>query len=116
MHDFRRLAVWERSRKLAIDVDALVRTFPRSDRGVVSGQLRRSALSVPTNIAEGCGKSSRKEVIRFLQIASGSASETEHHLIIANDLGYLAPRRHEVLVTEVRRIRRMLAGLIAKLP
>jgi four helix bundle protein len=83
MHDFRQLQVWQQSRELAVALDGLVRKFPRSDAGVVSGQLRRAALSIPANIAEGCGKSSRRETLRFLQIACGSATETENHLLIA---------------------------------
>ncbi|HEY2066908.1 MAG TPA: four helix bundle protein [Gemmatimonadaceae bacterium] len=116
MHDFRRLVVWQRSRELAIDVDALTKSFPRADRGVVGGQLRRAALSIAANVAEGCGKSSRKEAVRFLQIASGSAHETEHHLIIAADLGYLPARTREKLTADTKAIQRMLVALIAKLP
>jgi four helix bundle protein len=116
VHNFRRLTVWQRSRELALVADVLARKFPRSDRGVVANQLRRAALSIPANIAEGCGKSSRKEVIRFLQIASGSARETEHHLLMAADLGYLPNQTYERLAAEVKAIERMLAGLIARLP
>lgn len=108
--------MWQRSRELAIAIDSLTRAFPRSDRGVVAGQLRRAALSVPANIAEGCGKSSRKETIRFLQIASGSASETEHHLLIAGDLGYISAKSREELTGVTKSIQRMLVGLMDKLP
>jgi hypothetical protein len=69
MHDFKRLQVWQKARELAVAIDDLTRTFPRRDRGIVAGQLRRSALSIPSNIAEGCGKGSRKETVRYLQIA-----------------------------------------------
>ena len=116
MHDFRRLHVWQRSRELVVALDPLTKRFPRSDRGVVAGQLRRAALSIPANIAEGCSKSSRKETIRFLQIAAGSARETESHLLIAADLGYLPTRACEELMGNVKSIQRMLIGLIAKLP
>jgi four helix bundle protein len=86
------------------------------DRGIVAGQLRRAALSIPANIAEGCGKSSRRETIRFLQIASGSARETEHHLIIAADLGFVSPRAREELTDDAKSIQRMLVALMNKLP
>jgi len=115
MHDFRRLEVYKRSRELAVTVDGLTRKFPRYDRRVVSGQLRRAALSVPSNIAEGCGKGSRKETVRFLQIAAGSAKETESHLLIAGDLGYITPVAREKLLDGCRSIQRMLAGLMRKL-
>ena len=116
MHDFRRLKVWQLSRELAVATDDLSRRFPRADRGVVGGQLRRAALSVPANIAEGCGKSSRRETIRFLQIALGSAKETENHLLIASDLRYLPPTACEDLLARIYSIQRMLIGLMRNLP
>ena len=116
MHDFRQLQVWQRSRQLVITLDALTRRVPRSDRGVVAGQLRRAALSIPANIAEGCGKSSRRETIRYLQIACGSACETENHLLIAGDLEYLPTATLEELTGSVKSIQRMLVGLMNKLP
>jgi four helix bundle protein len=116
MHDFRRLKVWQLSRELAVATDDLSRRFPRADHGVVGGQLRRAALSVPANIAEGCGKSSRKETVRFLQIALGSAKEAENHILIASDLRYLHPRAREEMLAKIHSIQRMLVGLIRNLP
>jgi four helix bundle protein len=115
MHDFRRLQVWTKARDLAVAIDALTRAFPRSDRGVMAGQLRRAALSIPSNIAEGCGKGSRKETVRFLQIAAGSAREAESHLEIACALGYLTPVVKEKHLDTTRSIQRMLAALTKKL-
>jgi four helix bundle protein len=115
MHDFRRLQVWTKARELAVAVDGLTRSFPRHDRRVIGGQLRRAALSIPSNIAEGCGKGSRKETVRFLQIAAGSAKETESHLLIACDLGYFTPVEREKHLDQVRSIQRMLLGLMKKL-
>ena len=114
MHDFRRLVVWQRSRELAVAIDRLTRAFPRDDRGVIAGQLRRAALSIPANIAEGCGKSSPKETQRFWQIAAGSAKETESHLMIASDLGFIATPVREDHLGKVRSIQRMLSGLMKK--
>ena len=116
MHDFRRLKVWQLSRELAVAADDLTRRFPRADRGIVGGQLRRAALSIPANIAEGCGKSSRKDTVRFLQIALGSAKETENHLLIASDLHYLHPKAREELLSRIHSIQRMLIGLMRNLP
>lgn len=116
MHDFRRLQVWHLSAELAANVDSTVHGFPRADRGMLGAQLRRAALSIPTNIAEGCGKTSRKETLRYFQIASGSVSEVESHILIADRLGYLASRRREQLLNNVTRIRRMLLGLMKNLP
>ena len=116
MHDFRRLAVWQRAREFAVAIDIRTKSFPRSDRGVVGGQLRRAAISIPSNIAEGCGKSSRKETIRFFQLALGSATETESHLMIAADFGYIDAKAREALLGEIKTIQRMLAKLAVNLP
>ncbi|HEV7991425.1 MAG TPA: four helix bundle protein [Gemmatimonadaceae bacterium] len=115
MHDFKRLQVWQKARELAVAVDGLTRTFPRGDRGVVAGQLRRSALSIPSNIAEGCGKGSPRETVRYLQIALGSAKETENHLLIAADLRYISVGTREERIGEVTSIQRMLIGLMRNL-
>ena len=116
MHDFRRLTVWQRAREYAVGVDRLTRGFPHRDGGVVGSQLRRAALSIPSNIAEGCAEGSRKETIRFLTIAARSAAETESHLIIASDMGFVSPDVREHYVGSARTIQRMLAKLIANLP
>ena len=115
MHDFRRLQVWQRSRELFVAIDRLTKAFPRTDRGVVATQLRRSALSIPANIAEGCGKNSRKETVRFMQIAAGSVTETESHLLLATDLGYIHAKTSDALVEQVVAIRRMLFRLTQNL-
>jgi len=115
MHDFRRLQVWQRAREVFVAIDRLTRSFPGVDRGVLASQLRRSALSIPTNIAEGCGKASAKETIRFLQIAAGSVTETENHLLLATDLEYIASDTSDALVNQIIAIRRMLFRLTKSL-
>jgi four helix bundle protein len=111
MHDFRRLHVWQRAREVYVAVERLTNAFPRSDRGIVANQLRRAALSISTNIAEGCGKDSPKETIRYLQIAAGSTAETENHVLVATDLGYVHPKAGDALVAQIVSIRRMLYRL-----
>ena len=111
MHDFRRLLVWQRARELFVAVDRMTKTFPRTDRGVVASQLRRSGLSIASNIAEGCGKTSLKETVRFLEFAAGSVTETENHLVLATDLGYVHSKQSEALLDQVSSIRRMLFRL-----
>lgn len=97
-------------------MDRITRDFPRRNGGMVGSQLRRAALSIPATMAEGCGKSSRKETIRFLQMAAGSAAEAENHLIMASDLGYLSPEVRERSLGNVKTIQPMLAKLMANLP
>jgi four helix bundle protein len=116
VHDFRKLTVWHRSRALAVDVYALCATVTRPDRQLVTAQLKRSALSIPANIAEGCGKGSRAETVQYLEIACGSAAETEHHLIMACDLMMLPAHRCELLIERAGDIGRMLRALIERLP
>lgn len=88
----------------------------RPDRRLVTSQLKRAALSISANIAEGCGKGSRAETIRYLEIACGSAAETEHHLIMASDLSILGAQRVALLVARAAELRRMLRALIERLP
>ena len=115
MHDFRKLLVWQLSKELGADVYRLCATRPRCESAVTS-QLRRSALAIATNIAEGCGKNTRAETIRYLDIAAASAAETEHHLEVARDLGILALGTSQELLARVASTRRMLRALITKLP
>ncbi len=116
MHDFRRLRVWQRSRELVIALEPVIRAFPVQHRATLGSQLRRAAMSIPANIAEGCGKSSRAETIRFLEIAAGSAAESESHLTIAGDLGAVTGMRATELAAEARSLHRMLRALIGTLP
>ena len=88
MWNFRRLAVWQRSRALAVAISRLCEDFPSPDR-VFSDQMKRAALSVGANIAEGSAKSTGRDRARYLAISLGSLSELEHHLLVASDVGYI---------------------------
>jgi four helix bundle protein len=116
MHNFRKLSVWTRARFLASDIFASCVAVTRPDQRLVTAQLKRSALSISANIAEGCGKGSRAEAIRYLEIACGSAAETEHHLIIAADLAILSVDRCLTLAQQAADVRRMLRRLIERFP
>ena len=94
MHNYRKLVVWSRARALGGDAYRLCAAVSSPPAKVVTAQLRRSALSISANIAEGCGKRSCAETIRYLEIAAGSAAETQHHLTIAADLAILPARLH----------------------
>ncbi len=89
MKDFKSLKVWHKAHQLTLLVYALTRTFPREEMYGLTSQIRRAAASIPANIAEGSGRRSDGELRRFLQIARGSASELEYHLLLARDLGFL---------------------------
>jgi four helix bundle protein len=86
MKDFKELRVWSKAHDLTVLVYKLTRAFPRDEVYGLTSQVSRSAASIGANIAEGCGRRSDGEMARFLQIARGSASETEYHLLLAKDL------------------------------
>ena len=81
----------------------------------LTSQLRRACASIPANIAEGCGRGGDTEFARFLQIAAGSASEVEYHLLLAHDLEYLSHADYERLSSDVVELKRMLTAFIQKL-
>jgi four helix bundle protein len=89
MHRFRDLEFYKRSRNLAVEIYLTTRNFPRNEQYGITNQIRRSAVSIPSNIAEGTSRRSNKEFSRFLDIAMGSAYELETQLSIAKDIRYL---------------------------
>lgn len=93
----------------------MTKGYPKDEMYGLVSQMRRSAVSIPSNIAEGWGRGSTKEYVRFLAIARGSLLELETQLIISEKLGYLSPEKHIVLIKQTGEIGRMLNGLIASL-
>ncbi len=115
MQNFRNLKVWAKAHKVTLAAYKATETFPKTEQYGLTAQIRRSAASVCANIAEGCGRGGRIEFARFLQIAFGSASELEYHLILAGDLRFLDPTTYGSLDRAVIEVKRMLASLIGKL-
>jgi four helix bundle protein len=115
MRDFRNIQVWSKSHRLALEVYEASRKFPNDERYGLTAQMRRSAASIPTNIAEGCGRGSEADFARFLQIAAGSASELEYQLLLACDLKLLNKQTYEQLNRDVTEVKRMLYSFIATL-
>jgi four helix bundle protein len=114
MKDFRDLKVWERAHQLTLDVYRLTQLFPREEIYGLSSQMRRCSSSIGANIAEGCGKKGNGEFQRFLQIASGSASELDYHLLLARDLHYVDEFRYAEITEQLSSVRRMLTSLLQK--
>ncbi len=112
MKDFRQLKVWEKAHQLALSVYKATAKFPKEELYGLTSQIRRASMSIPTNIAEGCGRNTDAEFARFLQIAMGSASETEYELILARDLEFLVNDNYENLHNGVEEVKRMLASLL----
>ncbi len=115
MKDFRKLKIWERAHRLVIEICKITKNFPKDEIYGMTSQIRRSSSSIPTNIAEGCGRDSDSELKRFLVVAMGSASEFEYQLILARDLQYLSDSRYQSLQSELVEIRKMLNSFIQKL-
>ena len=106
--DFRRLVIWQRAHQLSLRLYKETATFPAHELYGIVSQIRRAAVSVPTNITEGCGRGTVAELRRFLDIATGSLSELEYLLILTNDLKYIPQGVYEELLEEVTGIRRMI--------
>ena len=115
MGDYRKLKVWERSHRLTLEVYRVTVAFPQSELYGLTSQIRRSAYSIPSNIAEGCGRNGDAELARFLDIAMGSANELDYHLLLAHDLGLLAPDDHQRLAQEIEEVNNMLAAFAIQL-
>ncbi len=115
MQDFRKLKVWEKSHNLTLEIYKSTESFPGPEIYGLTSQIRRSCCSIPANIAEGCGRKSDAEFARFLQIAMGSASELEYHLLLARDLQFLKDSDYVKLDKVTIEIKQMLATLIKKL-
>ena len=114
MKDFKRLHVWDKAHKVAIHAYELTKNFPREETFGLVAQIRRSASSVPANIAEGCGRRGNAELHRFLQIAMGSANELEYHLLLSKDLKYVDAEKYGRVQESVEEVKKMLSSLIRK--
>lgn len=114
MQRFTELKVWQRSHALVLKVYHLTRALPPDERFGLVAQLRRAALSVPTNIAEGSKRQSRQEYAHFLNIAEGSLVETEYLLMVSRDLGFLEAKALSAVLSEIDGLARMLHNLRTK--
>jgi len=115
LKDFRNLAVWEKAHALALKVYESTESFPGEEVYGLTSQIRRACVSIPTNIAEGCGRGSDRDLARFLVIAMGSASELEYLLLLSAELDILKKYAFEALSKDVVEVKRMLVSLIKKL-
>ena len=86
MRDFRQLRVWEESHLLVLSIYEVTKEFPKEELFTLTNQIRRSSSSIPTNIAEGCGRETSKDYAHFLQVALGSAFELDYQILLAKDL------------------------------
>ena len=108
---FRDLDAWKAAHELTLAVYRLTRGFPKDELFGVTSQVRRSAMSIPANIAEGFGRQGPKEFLRFIRIANGSLQETRYLLLLAKDLGYLTPEEYASSTELSDRTGALLGGL-----
>ena len=115
MQDFRNLKVWEKAHTLTLDVYKTSKSFRREEMYGLTSQIRRASTSIGANIAEGVCRRGDVDFARFLQIAVGSASELEYHLLLARDLELMGALDYQRLSDETVEVKRMLASLMQKL-
>ena len=115
MRNYRKYEVWNLGHEISLEVYKLTKIFPKEEIYGLTNQMKRAAYSIPSNIAEGCGRESGQEFKRYLTISRGSASELEYFTFLAKDLGYLKEDDFGVLFDMVNKARRSLNNLINKL-
>ncbi|NJN43218.1 MAG: four helix bundle protein [Flammeovirgaceae bacterium] len=114
MKDYRNLKVWERAHQVALRVYSITKAFPKEEQYNLTSQLRRSAISIPTNIVEGSAKFTDKDFANYLQISLGSTHEVEYLLFFCQELELIDAKQIDPLVKEVGEVKAMLISLIKK--
>src|SRR5205085_12232110 len=111
MSDFKKLNVWQKAHELTLCLYPATASFPQAELYGLVSQMRRSCISIGSNIAEGCGRAGEVEKARFLQIALGSLSELEYQSIVSCDLGFMNQAAHARLIAQIEELGRMLGAL-----
>lgn len=115
MKNFRDIKVWEKAHALTLAIYRITKSFPSAEQYGITSQMKRAAISIPTNIAEGCCRSSDTEFARFLEIAFASASELEYLLLLSNDLRLIDEPSYGATTTQAEEVKRMLYSFIQRL-
>ena len=115
MKSYKDLLIWKRSKDLAVIIYGITTKFPKEELYGLTSQVRRSSISIPSNIAEGWGRDSDKNFSNFLKIAKGSLYELETQLIIAAELNYFENSKYEELSAEINELSKMIVSLINKI-
>ena len=115
LKSYKELKVWQRSYQLCLEIYKITKGFPDEEKYGLTSQLRRAAVSVPSNISEGYGRKTTPEYIQFLYIAYGSICEIETQILLSGDLGYISNGRLEMLKEGIREVERMLKASIRSL-
>lgn len=115
MRDFKKYDVWQLSHSITLEIYKITSNFPKEELYGLTSQIRRAVASIPTNISEGCGRNSDKEFNQFLNIALGSANETEYLLILSKDLKYISEDLFSDLESKINTIKSKIFKLKEKL-
>jgi four helix bundle protein len=113
MRNYRDLQVWSKAHNLTLELYRISRGFPREEMFGVTSQLRRAAVSVGANRAEGCGRRTSTELARFVRIAMGSASELDYHLLLCRDLGFMKEDDFDRSSSRLTEVRKMLTSFLS---
>ena len=114
MREFQTLEVWKKGHKLVLSLYKVTAEFPKEEQYGLTSQIRRAGVSVPANIAEGCGHQSEPEFARYLQLAAASTTELQYHIILARDLSYLKPEHYKELADTIEELKKMLSTFIKR--
>ena len=114
IHNFRELVAWQKAMQLTKEVYLLTNAFPASERYGLTYQIQRAVVSIPSNIAEGAGRPTEKELVHFLSFALGSAYELETELLLAGEFGYINAEQSEQINTEVVEVQKLVYSLMRK--
>ena len=114
IHNFRELIAWQKAMQLTKDVYVLTRAFPTEERYALVSQIQRAAVSIPSNIAEGAGRPTQKELVHFLSFSLGSAYELETELLVAEDLNYISEDQSKKINAEIVEVQKLVYSLMKK--
>lgn len=114
MQDFTKLKVWQKAHTFTVNLYKLTANFPADERFGLTNQIRRASVSIESNISEGCGRGSSKELSRFIDIAQGSAFEVRCQILVAKDLKYLTIDQANLLESKITEVSKMLTSLNQK--
>jgi len=107
-HNFRELKIWQKSKALCLEVYKVTKEFPSDERFGLTNQIRRCSVSIPSNIAEGCGRNTEKQLVNFLNISMGSLTELDTQIIISSEIGYINEDKSNELLREINELEKMI--------
>lgn len=114
-HNFKRLTIWQKAREFVKSIYEISQQFPKEEQYGLNAQIRRAAVSIPSNIAEGCGRSTNKQLVQFLGISTGSSCEVETQLYLAHDLEFIDEAELKEILLQSEELRKMIVGFSNRL-